>query len=359
MDFDVVIKNGRIWNGEFFYAELQDVAIREGKIVEIGKHLDATPLCFDAQGAIVSCGLIDLHMHIRGCCNDVYGIPAEMTCFPFGVTTAVEAWTDKDGAAILDNMLLDTFVFVGVNVKDNHADFTDTERLIDRYKSRVLGLKICLDTSNPAIVDETPLQEICEYARERGLRVLVHSTGSPVSMQRLFEILSEDDICTHVFHGGVNNVSQDGYQCLAFAKKKGIVLDNGMAGGVHTDFAVARGAVERGIFADTISTDITRMSAFVRGGNYGMTLCMGIMRSLGMSEEEIFKAVTSSPARILKRENALGILNVGCKADIAVIRYGYSPFEIRDRQGNCVKDDYGYANVLTLKNGSVVYRSNI
>ena len=359
MGFDVVIKNGRIWDGECFLTCLQDVAVREGKIVAIGKDLGDSALTFDVKGAIVSCGLIDIHMHVKGCCNDIYGTPAEMTCFPFGVTTAVEAWADKEANAILDNMLLDTFVFVGVNVRDNHADFTATERLIEHYQNRVLGLKVCLDTSNPAIVDETPLREACAYAHKRGLRVLVHTTGSPVPMQTIFEVLGAGDICTHVFHGGVNNVSEDDYQCLAFAKKKGIILDNGMAGGVHTDFAVARGAVERGALADTISTDVTRVSAFVRGGNYGITLCMSIMRALGMSDNDIFKSVTSAPAKVLGAKDISGRLRVGDNADIAVIRYALAPFEIYDKQSNCVKDDYGYVNALTLKKGTVVYRSNI
>ena len=136
-------------------------------------------------------------------------------------------------------------------------------------------------------------------------------------------------------------------------------LDNGMAGGVHTDFAVARGAVERGALADTISTDVTRVSAFVRGGNYGITLCMSIMRALGMSENDVFKSVTSAPAKVLGAKDISGRLRVGDNADIAVIRYALAPFEIYDKQSNCVKVDYGYVNALTLKKGTAVDRSNI
>ena len=359
MSFDCIIQNGRIWNGDAFLPHLQDIAIADGKIAQIGNGLEGAHTVFDAKGAIVSCGLVDIHTHMKGCGNEYFGMPAETVCFPFGVTTAVEAWADRDGNALLENMLLDTCVFVGVGVVDNHADFTLTEKILPAYKKRAIGVKLCFDKSNPEIIDETPLRETCLFARKKGLKVLVHSTGSPVCMRKIFEILDKGDICTHIFHGGQNGVLDDDLECMAYARKKGIVLDNGMAGGVHTDFFVAKRAIEKGVLPDTISTDITKVSAFTRGGNYGMTLCMSIMRTLGMDESEIFKAVTSTPAKVIGKTVDTGCFQVGGIADIAIIRYQNAPFAIYDKQGNCVKDDYGYVNLLTLKNGLPVFRANM
>ena len=359
MNFDCIIKNGRIWDGKNFLSNLQDVAIADGKIAKIKNGLDGAPICIDAKGAIISCGLVDIHTHMKGCGSEYFGMPAETVCFPFGVTTAVEAWADRDGNALLDNMLLDTCVFLGVGIVDNRADFTLAERLLPVYKQRAIGLKLCFDKSNPALIDETPLRETCSYAKEKGLKVLVHSTGAPVSMRKIFEILDKGDICTHVFHGGEHSVLEDGCECMTYAQKKGIVLDNGMAGGVHTDFSVVKHAIEKGILPDTISSDITKVSAFTRGGNYGLTLCMSIMRSLGMNETEIFKAVTSTPAKVIGKTDKAGYLKVGGSADISVMRYQNAPFEIYDRQGNCVKDESAYVNLLTLKNGLPVFRANI
>lgn len=359
MNFDCIIKNGKIWNGYEFLEGLNDVGIVGDKISKISNNIiDDAKFIFNANGAIVSCGLIDLHVHIKGCGSEYFGMPAEISCFPFGVTTAVEAWTDRDGTKILDNMLLDTFVFLGVGISNNHADFSTVEKLISVYGNRVLGVKLCFDKSNLEIIDETPLKETCEYAKEKGLRTLVHSTGSPVPMKRVFEILNKGDICTHVFHGGENSI-YDNFECLKLAKDKGIVLDNGMAGGVHTDFSIAKRAIYNGQLPDTISTDITKVSAFIRGGNYGMTLCMSIMRKLGMEEEKILKAVTSTPAKIINQEDCKGKLDIDKKADISVIDYRNSPFKIYDKVGNCVKNDYSYVNLLTIKNGQVVFRANI
>lgn len=359
MNFDCVIKNGRIWNGFTFLENVRDVAIKDGKIAEIGEGLVSAPLVFDAKGGIISCGLVDIHTHMKGCSNDSFGIPAEMVCFPFGVTTAVEAAADRDGILILDNMWLDTFVFLGVSIVNNHAVFTNVENFLTKYNNRVLGVKVFFDTSSPNVIDGTPLKEICEYARSRNLKTLVHSTGSPISMKEVFEILSEGDICTHIFHGGKNNVSDDDFSCMEYARKKGVVLDNGMAGGVHTDFSVAQKAIKKGVLPDSIATDITRASAFMRGGNYGLTMCMSIMRTLGMKEEDVLKCVTFSAAKAIGKEKEFGQLQVGKQADVCVLQYTNNPFEMNDRWGNIVKDSNSYVNLLTIKKGRVVFRGNI
>ena len=63
MSFDLVIKNGLvILNG----GEVQtDVAVKDGIIVEIGENLSADGAkVIDAEGLVVSPGMIDAHVHI-------------------------------------------------------------------------------------------------------------------------------------------------------------------------------------------------------------------------------------------------------------------------------------------------------
>ena len=74
-----------------------------------------------------------------------------------------------------------------------------------------------------------------------------------------------------------------------------------MAGHVHTDFGVLKRAIDADCLPDTISTDITKASAYKRGGRYGMTMCMSIAKHLGMQEEDIFRAVTSTPAKLWEK----------------------------------------------------------
>lgn len=63
MSFDLVIKNGLVILND---GEVQtDVAVKDGKIVEIGENLtvDGAKI-IDAEGLVVSPGMIDAHVHI-------------------------------------------------------------------------------------------------------------------------------------------------------------------------------------------------------------------------------------------------------------------------------------------------------
>ena len=87
-----------------------------------------------------------------------------------------------------------------------------------------------------------------------------------------------------------------------------------------------------------------------------MTMCMSIARSLGMREEEIFKSITSTPARTLGKDGEWGYLKVGRNADIAVFDYKDEGFDLTDKAGNRIYSDKGYRCVLTVSDGQVVYR---
>jgi len=61
--YDLLIKNGRIVDGSGMPSYLGDVAIKDGKIVEIG-HLDGeAKQVIDAKDRVVSPGFIDNHCH--------------------------------------------------------------------------------------------------------------------------------------------------------------------------------------------------------------------------------------------------------------------------------------------------------
>jgi predicted amidohydrolase YtcJ len=83
---------------------------------------------------------------------------------------------------------------------------------------------------------------------------------------------------------------------------------------------------------------------------------MSVSRDLGLSEEEIFRAVTSSPAKALQKVGEWGILKEGGNADICVLDYGYEPYSLTDKAGNMVENKKGYQSILTISDGNVVYR---
>ncbi len=63
MTYDLLIRNGRIVDGSGMPAFRGDVAVKDGKIAEIGKLSGAASRVVDAQGAVVAPGFIDNHCH--------------------------------------------------------------------------------------------------------------------------------------------------------------------------------------------------------------------------------------------------------------------------------------------------------
>lgn len=351
----ILIKNGKVWDGERFY--FADVLTENEKISKIADKIDeAAEFEYDASGKIVSAGLVDAHVHMRGI-NKEFGIQAELSSIPFGVTSAADACGVYGDKALLDSFLLKNVIFVPVEFRNNKVYFESAEKMIEKYKEKAIGIKVYFDTQLSEVNDIKPLREVVEYAEKMNLIVMVHSSNSPVPMKELLGTLRKGDILTHAYHGGINNVSEDGFECIRTAKKRGVIIDAGLAGYVHTDFKVFENAIGCGALPDVISTDITRFSAYKRGGRYGMTMCMSIAKHLGMSEEDIFRAVTSAPAKALGKESEWGYLKADRCADVAVFDYIDEGFDLTDKAENHVVSKKGYRCVLTVADGEFVYRN--
>lgn len=64
---DLLIRNGRILDGSGNSWYHGEIAIRDGRIIKIGKDLQFSAIkIIDAKDHIVSPGFIDVHTHIEG-----------------------------------------------------------------------------------------------------------------------------------------------------------------------------------------------------------------------------------------------------------------------------------------------------
>lgn len=352
---NILLKNGRIWDGNAF--SYGDVLVQGKQIAAIGTVPPVeTELCYDVDGAIIAPGLIDIHTHLLHVSCDAYGTPADTTCLPFGVTTAADGAATYVDTAALQGIRVKARVFASCSVKNNHATFELTEKLLAQYGERAIGVKLFFDTSSPDVQDAQPLREVCDFAHSRGLKVMVHTTGSPVPMAELAALLQAGDVLSHAFHGAPHSAVDDNFVALQNAKARGVIIDAGMAGGVHTDFEVLRNAIASGVTPHTVSSDVTCCSSYKRGGRYGLTLCMSIMRALGLDEAELLRAVTANAATAIGVADESGSLAVGRTADIAVLKYGKgNGFDISDRWGHRIQNENGYRCILTIADGQVAY----
>ncbi len=85
--YDILIRNGKIIDGagnSWYYG---DVAVKDGKIISIGKLSNATAnKIIDAKGLIVAPGFIDVHGHIEG---GIFENPTAGNYIYDGVTTVI------------------------------------------------------------------------------------------------------------------------------------------------------------------------------------------------------------------------------------------------------------------------------
>ena len=354
---DILIKNGRIWDGEEFYCS--DILIDNGKIKSILPKIDTdADFVYDATGKTVLPGLVDIHAHLRTLSSESIGVQAEMGCFPFGVTAAADTEGCAGDKYLSDLLMVKNVVFVTAAMKDNKPDFEYISQRLKDYGENAVGIKVFYDLCSYKDWSMKLLEEICSFAHKRSLKVMVHSTNSPSPMRDIVSVLKKGDILTHAFHGGINSGAEDDYDCIIKAKNRGITIDLGFEGINHTDFSVLKHAIDIGIKPDVMGTDITKFSVYTLGGRYGMTMVMSAAKKLGMSEEEIFKAVTSAPAAALGKTALWGHIKEGRCADITVLDYADEGFNLTDCFGNNMKSDNGYKCVLTVADGRVIYRNS-
>ncbi|MBQ8836606.1 MAG: amidohydrolase family protein [Clostridia bacterium] len=350
-----IVKNAHIFDGEKYLCG--DIEVVGDKIVSIGTKVEnGSAEIIDVCGRLLTPGLVDIHTHLKNVSCDMYGTDISLCTIPFGVTSAVDGGASKGDKAYLDTLSINTAVFVEVKVKDNAPCLENVEAMREKYGGYFAGIKLYLDTSNKNVKDIGSLKKACEYAEKHGYKVMVHTTGTPAPMTEIVEVLKHGDILTHAYHGGDNTSEVDNFKAIFAAKEKGVVIDAGMACHVHTDFNVFGNAIKAGALPDTISTDITKLSAYTRGGRYGLTMCMGICKHLGMREEDILKCVTTNAAKAVDRHE-WGTLKAGENATFAVFDTDcMDTFSVTDKAGNHIEGEVGYKCVFSVRNGEILYR---
>ncbi len=87
LNCDTMIRNARVLDGSGGDAEALDIAVREGRIVELGPSLAAsTSVSIDAEGLVLAPGFIDTHTHDD---TSVIETPEMLPKLSQGVTTVI------------------------------------------------------------------------------------------------------------------------------------------------------------------------------------------------------------------------------------------------------------------------------
>lgn len=382
-EYELLIKNGIVIDARNGINKPMDVAISNGKIVQVRASipLKSAKQVLDATGLYVCPGLIDIHgHHFFGTEPNAYlsnsftALPPDGFTFRSGVTTTVDAggagWrnfeTFKEQTINRSKTRVLAFLnIVGSGMKGgaieqntNDMDAKLTAIVAKQYPGVVVGIKLAHFSG----FDWIPTERAVEAGKLANIPVMVDFGGSEpeLSLETLFmEKLRPGDVFTHVYahvKGRTPIVNENGKVAdFAFAaQKRGIVFDVGHGGGSFL-FAQAVPAVQQGFKPNSISTDIHTGSM-----NEAMKDMLNIMSkfiNMGMTLEEVIALSTWNPAKIINRTD-LGHISVGAVADIAILNLRKGKFGFIDPQGKKMEGDKKLECEVTLRDGKVVYDLN-
>ena len=232
------------------------------------------------------------------------------------------------------------------------AQMDQAIRCIDENRDNVLGIKVRIDHRATGEANALPALDMArQVADATQSQMMVHVSGSPIPLVRIFDFMQPGDVATHILNGHANGILDGNGRIrseVKEARERGIVLDVGHAG-VHFDLTVGHAAISQEFWPDTLSTDIhTPPPDRVV---YDLLGVMSTFLALDMPLDAVIASVTSKAAAAIGQENELGTLRVGSVGDVAVLDLQSGEFTFVDAAGNRVASQHRLASVLTIKDG--------
>src|SRR5205809_2492689 len=357
--FDLVVKGGDVLDPSQNLRGKRDIGIRYGLIEALEADIPAARAerVLNADGKLVTPGLIDLHSHVFPY-GSAIGIPADELVAHQCTTTCVSAGDAgaNNFAAFRRYVVAQTrtrlYAFVHIaNVgltpfpvpELYNIDFAQVDtaaKAVAENADLVLGVKVRMSENVIAKHGLEPLKRAIAACVAAGTsaKIMCHIGGVETRdlMSQILDLLRPGDILTHAYSGFPNlagdftNIVQDGRLLPAAlaAKQRGVVFDIGHGGGSF-DYTVAEAAIQQGCPPDTISFDIHVFSGNTPGMPY-LTWVMSKFMGLGFSLEQVVAMATSVPAKIIGRAPKLGTLQIGAPGDVSLLEVVQGPIEFVD-----------------------------
>lgn len=145
--YDLLLKNGRIYDGSGMPSFVADLAIRDGRIAAIGRINETADRVLDAEGHAVAPGIIDFHTHFDA---QIWWDPLGSSSNEHGVTTVILGncgLTLAPCRAESREALIGTFVRVEAMPRNSLKagipwEWTTHGQYLDALGQRPLGLNV-------------------------------------------------------------------------------------------------------------------------------------------------------------------------------------------------------------------------
>ena len=354
---DLILRNGRLVDPGTGRDEITDIAFTAGKVAAIGPNLPSSNLSGTAErdvaGCIVMPGNIDFHAHVYwgGTSISIDGDALARRC---GTTTWLDVGSAGPGnfAGFRKHVMEVSQTRILAYLHVSHAGIfafshsvmvgeSQDLRLMDpetcaavalANPDLIRGVKVRVGANTSGVNGIVPLYHALEAADRAGLPVMCHIDRPPPRYTDVLKELRPGDTLTHAFKPFPNApVRADGSikEAVWEARERGIIFDIAHGKGSF-DFDVAEAMLAGGFAPDIISSDVHVLC--IDGPAFDNMETMSKFLVLGMPIPDIVRAVTATPARILKRPD-LADLSIGSTGDATVMRIVEGQFTFTDVAG--------------------------
>jgi dihydroorotase len=327
---------------------LNDVALADGRIARVAPGIarELAAEVVDARGCLVLPGLVDLHTHVFSSAT-FWGVDPRPVAWRTGVTT----WVDAGSAGAYNLAALHelsvaraplrTRAFVNISAIGLVAEAGETQRhelcdpaicaaAMTAHRGFVVGVKCRLERAAAGDIGLVALRRAIEAAEVVGVPVMAHIAAGPPDIDDILDLLRPGDLVTHCTTGqSMSMVDRTGRLRLSAARahERGVLFDVGHGSGGFS-FAVAEAMLAEGRLPDVISSDLHQRS--IVGPALDLPTCMSKFLALGMSLEDVVRAVTVNPLRAIGEGFETCAIEVGRRADLAVFELVDGDFVLYD-----------------------------
>jgi len=372
MQYDLLIKGGRVIDPSQEMDQVADVALAEGRVAKVATEIASSQAVriFDASNCLVVPGLIDMHTHVYWGASRL-SIEADEYMGRTGTTTWVDAGSagaanfagfrrfviERSQARIIPLLNVSSpglTAYGGAHENVNHLSADLAVETVEKNRDLMAGIKVLESGLQVGYNDLTPLRAALEVAEATALPLICHIGEPPPGCGAILPLMRPGDMITHAYKGrkgclvvAGNKVRREAWE----AREKGVLFDVGHGSGSFS-WEVAKACLDQGFLPDTISTDLHAQS--VAGPAFGMPSVMSKFDHLGMELQEIVRLSTWAPAQFLRRAGEIGTLREGAWGDVAVLRIEEGEFPLKDCEGVTEVLSRRFVCVLTVRAGEVV-----
>ena len=386
-DIMKLIKNGLIYTMVGEVIENGSILIDDGKIIQVGKNIDPPIGCdiIDAEGRMVTPGLIDAHCHL-GLDESSIGFegadynemtdpitphvraidglnPMDITleeAYQGGVTTAITGPGSANvigGTAVaiktygnrVDDMIIKDPIAMKVAFGENPKRVYNAKKKTPMTRMGTAALlremlfkaKVYMDKKDKALDEgKTPDFDMKLEAmipvlkREIPIKAHAHRADDIFTAIRIAKEFDIDITLVHCTEGHLiaDDLAKEGKGAIvgpAFGHRTKFELQN-------KTWETPKVLVDAGVkIAITTDSPVTPL--------HHLSLCAGLAHKAGLDELEALKAITINAAEITGISDRVGSIEPGKDADIVIF------------DGNPIKD-LDYHTYMTIIDGNIVYK---